>query len=144
MRKIYIYLRNGHAGPVNVSLDLMTNNHPPDSSRPQFPSHNEPRVWVITAGDSPIGTSVTRQILEHGDYALIGLAHSNLDRDECRLDEFEAFMAEVESEGWGQRLKSIPLDIRCGLVPKEKKNQEFYGLRVLWLQDDGRVSGCCC
>lgn len=105
---------------MNVSLDLMTDNHPPDSSRPQFPSHNESRVWVITAGDSPIGISVTRQILAHGDYASIGLVHPNLDRDECRRDEFEAFMTEVENEGWGQRLKSFPLDIRCGLILEEK------------------------
>lgn len=111
-------MRDAHARRVNVGLfDLMTDNHPsPDYSRPQFPAHNEPRVWVITAGDSPTGISVTRQILAHGDYAFIGLAHSNLDRDECRRDGFEAFMAEVEShsdEGWGERLKSVPLDIRC-------------------------------
>jgi NAD(P)-dependent dehydrogenase (short-subunit alcohol dehydrogenase family) len=87
----------------------------PDYSRPQFPAHNEPRVWVITAGDSPIGISVTRQILNHGDYALVGLAHSRLDRDECRREGFEAFLAEIEShrdEGWPQRFKSSPLDIR--------------------------------
>ncbi|GAQ40986.1 short chain dehydrogenase/reductase family protein [Aspergillus tubingensis] len=92
----------------------MADNQPsPDYSRPQFPAHNEPRVWVITAGDSPIGISVTRQILMHGDYALVGLAHSNLDRDECRRDMFDAFLAEIESnEGWGKRFKALPLDIR--------------------------------
>lgn len=95
----------------------MSENHPsPDYSRPQFPAHNEPRVWMITAGDSPIGISVIRQILTHGDCALVGLAHTNPARDECRRDEFDAFLAEVEShreEGWPQRLKSVPLDIRC-------------------------------
>ncbi|CAL00950.1 hypothetical protein CBS115989_4431 [Aspergillus niger] len=92
----------------------MADNQPsPDYSRPQFPAHNEPRVWVITAGDSPIGISVTRQILMHGDYALVGLAHSSLDRDECRRDMFDAFLAEIESnEGWGKRFKALPLDIR--------------------------------
>ncbi|PTU18786.1 hypothetical protein P175DRAFT_0484313 [Aspergillus ochraceoroseus IBT 24754] len=94
----------------------MTENNPsPDYSRPQFPSHNEPRVWVITAGDSPIGISVTRRILAHGDYALVGLAYSSLDRDECRRDGFEAFMAEIEShrdDGWVERFKAVPFDIR--------------------------------
>ncbi|KAL4898607.1 putative short-chain dehydrogenase [Aspergillus ambiguus] len=94
----------------------MSDVHPsPDYSRPQFPAHNEPRVWVITAGDSPIGISVTRQILIHGDYALVGLAHSSLDRDECRREGFEAFRAEIEShrnEGWPERFKCSPLDIR--------------------------------
>ncbi|KAE8148479.1 short chain dehydrogenase/reductase family protein [Aspergillus avenaceus] len=94
----------------------MSDNHPsPENPRPQFPTHHEPRVWVITAGDSPIGISVTRQILMHGDCALVGLAYSRLDRDECRRAEFEAFLAEIEShggEGWGQRFKSVPFDIR--------------------------------
>ncbi|PYI25362.1 short chain dehydrogenase/reductase family protein [Aspergillus indologenus CBS 114.80] len=94
----------------------MTDNHPsPDYSRPQFPAHHEPRVWVITAGDSPIGISVTRQILKHGDCALVGRAYSESDRDECRRDGFDAFLAEIEShsdEGWGQRFMAVPLDIR--------------------------------
>ncbi|GAQ03618.1 dehydrogenase/reductase SDR family member 7C [Aspergillus lentulus] len=94
----------------------MTDNQPsPDYSRPQFPAHSEPRVWILTAGDSPIGISVTRQILKHGDYALVGLAHTSLDRDECRREVFGDFLAEVEShrdEGWVQRFKTVPLDIR--------------------------------
>lgn len=100
---------------MNVDFGVMTEDYPlPDPSRPQFPSHNEPRVWVITAGDSPIGVSLTRQILAHGDYVLAGLAYSNLERDECRRNGFETFMAEVEAKGWTSRLKSIPLDIRYG------------------------------
>ncbi|KAJ9490775.1 hypothetical protein VN97_g2479 [Penicillium thymicola] len=89
-------------------------NNPPFDARAQFPSHNEPRVWLITAGDSPIGLSVARQVLAHGDYAFLGLAHSALDRDERRRDEFEAFRAEVEhhGDGWAQRMKTVPLDTR--------------------------------
>jgi len=85
-------------------------------SRSQFPSHSEPRVWLITAGDSPIGISVARQVLAHGDYALLGLAHSVLERDERRRDGFDAFLAEIEKhpdEGWKERMKAVPLDIRC-------------------------------
>ncbi|CAL5868593.1 uncharacterized protein PFLUO_LOCUS2820 [Penicillium psychrofluorescens] len=93
----------------------MTDTHPSDASRAHFPSHTGPRVWLITAGDSPIGISVARQVLAHGDSVLLGLAHSILDRDERRRDGFEAFLAEVEGhqhEGWGQRMKTVPLDIR--------------------------------
>lgn len=96
----------------------MDNHHPSPDSRSQFPSHNEPRVWLITAGDSPIGISVARQILAHGDYVLLGLAHTVLDRDERRRLGFDAFLAEVEEhrdEGWTQRMKAVPLDIRCAL-----------------------------
>ncbi|KAJ5984944.1 hypothetical protein N7499_008798 [Penicillium canescens] len=88
---------------------------PSFDSRAQFPSHNEPRVWVITAGDSPIGISVARHVLAHGDYAFLGLAHTALERDERRRGEFDAFLAEVEghrAEGWGRRMKTVPLDIR--------------------------------
>ncbi|CAI7566871.1 unnamed protein product [Penicillium pancosmium] len=83
--------------------------------RAQFPSHNGPRVWLITAGDSPIGISVARQALTHGDYVLLGLAHTILDRDERRRNGFDAFLAEVDEhrdEGWKQRMKTVPLDIR--------------------------------
>ncbi|KAJ5734672.1 hypothetical protein N7533_013075 [Penicillium manginii] len=83
--------------------------------RAQFPSHHGPRVWLITAGDSPIGISVARQALSHGDYVLLGLAHTILDRDERRRHGFDAFLAEVEEhrdEGWKQRMKTVPLDIR--------------------------------
>lgn len=115
LRIDYIRLRDGHVGFVKVDFGVMADDYPlPDSSHPQFPSHNEPRVWVITAGDSPIGISLTRQSLAHGDYVLAGLAYSNLERDECRREGFEAFMVEVEAKGWTGRLKSIPLDIRCG------------------------------
>ncbi|KAJ5338795.1 hypothetical protein N7541_010759 [Penicillium brevicompactum] len=84
-------------------------------ARAQFPSHHEPRVWLITAGDSPIGLSVARQVLAHGDYAFLGLAHTALERDERRRMEFDAFLAEVaghHADGWAQRMKTVPLDIR--------------------------------
>ncbi|KAA8643290.1 short chain dehydrogenase/reductase family protein [Aspergillus tanneri] len=87
----------------------------PDYSHPQFPAHNEPRVWVITAGDSPIGISVARQILAHGDCALVGLSYTDPEQDEDRREGFDAFLAEIEShrdDGWGRRFKSALLDIR--------------------------------
>ncbi|KAJ5203903.1 uncharacterized protein N7498_004782 [Penicillium cinerascens] len=90
-------------------------NDPSPDSRSQFPSHTEPRVWLITAGDSPIGISVARQVLAHGDYALLGLAHSVMEHDERRRNGFNAFLAEIEEhrdEGWNQRMKAVPLDIR--------------------------------
>jgi len=92
-----------------IPMDL----HSSHDSRGQFPSHNGPRVWLLTAGDSPIGISVARQVLAHGDYALLGLAHSVLERDERRRNGFDAFLAEVKEQGWKQRMKTVPLDIRC-------------------------------
>lgn len=91
-------------------------------ARAQFPSHHEPRVWLITAGDSPIGLSVARQVLAHGDYAFLGLEHTALERDERRRLEFDAFLAEVaghHADGWTQRMKTVPLDIRCAYTVTE-------------------------
>lgn len=105
---------------------MTDHHHPyPDASLTHFPSHNEPRVWVITAGDSPIGISVARQILAHGDYVLLGLAYSVLDRDQCRREGFDAFLAEVEEhrdEGWNLRMKTVPLNIRCAHLPQTKRD----------------------
>ncbi|KAJ5484923.1 hypothetical protein N7539_004911 [Penicillium diatomitis] len=90
-------------------------NRPAPESRSHFPSHSAPRVWLITAGDSPIGISVARQALAHGDSVLLGLAHTAPDRDARRQDELEAFLAEIEEhrdEGWPERTRAVPLDIR--------------------------------
>ncbi|KAJ5570199.1 uncharacterized protein N7459_009629 [Penicillium hispanicum] len=90
-------------------------NNPSSDPRAHFPSHNEPRVWLITAGDSPIGISVARQVLAHGDYVLLCLVHSILEKDQCRRDGYDAFLAEVEAhrdDGWTDRMKAVPLDIR--------------------------------
>lgn len=114
-------------------------NHPSPDSRSQFPSHSEPRVWLITAGDSPIGISVARQILAHGDYVLLGLAHTILDRDERRRDGFDAFLAEVEEhreEGWAQRMKSVPLDIRCALLFQALSKLKAESLAIMASNED--------
>ena len=86
--------------------------NPSFDARSEFPSNLQPRVWLITAGDSPLGISVARKILAHGDYAFLGLAHTALDRDERRRAEFNAFLAEVKTKGWGKQMKTVPLDIR--------------------------------
>ncbi|GAD91525.1 short-chain dehydrogenase, putative [Paecilomyces variotii No. 5] len=94
----------------------MTDNPPsPTSPRSHFPSHSEPRVWVISSGDSPIGISLARQILAHGDHVVAGLVPQHRERDEIRRQQFQAFLEEVEThddEGWRHRLKGIELDLR--------------------------------
>jgi NAD(P)-dependent dehydrogenase (short-subunit alcohol dehydrogenase family) len=92
-------------------------------ARAEFPSNLQPRVWLITAGDSPLGISVARKVLAHGDYAFLGLAHTALERDERRRGEFDAFLAEVKehrAEGWEERMKTVPLDIRCVYTKLER------------------------
>lgn len=86
-----------------------------NANRSHFPIHNDPRVWLITAGDSPIGISIARQILDHGDSALVGVSDSKLVRENPRRNGFDAFLDEVEAhreEGWPERLRTVDLDIR--------------------------------
>ncbi len=80
---------------------------------PQFPTHNAPRVWLLTSGDSPIGISVARQVLDHGDYVVLGIIQAEFDSDDARSREFKRFLSEVvHRNGWKDRLKIVPLDIR--------------------------------
>lgn len=112
----------------------MTDNPPsPTSPRSQFPSHPEPRVWVISSGDSPIGISLARQVLAHGDYVVAGLVPQQSERDEIRREQFKAFLEEVEThdhEGWRQRLKGIELDLRWELGPKISLIETYCAARL--------------
>ncbi|KAG9771684.1 NAD(P)-binding protein, partial [Aureobasidium melanogenum] len=84
---------------------------------PQFPTHNAPRVWLITAGDSPVGISLSRQILDHGDYVVSGINQSEFESDSPRSQQFKRFLSEVVREnGWKDRMKIIPLDISEAVV----------------------------
>lgn len=80
-----------------------------------FPAHEGPVVWILSSGDSPIGVSVARQLLDHGDYVVAGARAPNPDREDPRTADFEAFLEEVEGSENGQkeRLKAVALDIRC-------------------------------
>ncbi|KIW38306.1 uncharacterized protein PV06_09281 [Exophiala oligosperma] len=80
---------------------------------PQFPTHNAPRVWLLTSGDSPIAISVARQVLDHGDYVVSGIIQADFEDESVRSEEFKNFLSEVvRTNGWKDRLKIVPLDIR--------------------------------
>ena len=82
------------------------------ASGAHFPLHNAPRVWLLTSGDSPIGISLARQSLEHGDYVVAGVLTVELNRDGPRGEEFKAFLAEVTKKGWRERLRVVGLDAK--------------------------------
>ena len=85
----------------------------PEPATSYFPSHTAPRVWAISAGDSPVGISLTRQILAHGDYAVIGFTLAPSPGDEMRRGHFDDFLSEVEDSGWSDRFRTVALDVRC-------------------------------
>lgn len=92
----------------------MTNGAKEAPPNPQFPTHNAPRVWLITSGDSPIGISLARQVLAHGDYVVTGIVPADFERYDGRSEDFKAFLADVgrKSQGGWDRLRVVALDIR--------------------------------
>ncbi|EXJ83701.1 hypothetical protein A1O1_07325 [Capronia coronata CBS 617.96] len=91
----------------------MANGGSAPTPTPQFPTHNAPRVWLITSGDSPVGISVSRQVLDHGDYVVSGIIQSEFESDSPRGQQFKRFLSEVVREnGWKDRMKIVPLDVR--------------------------------
>ncbi|EFE38342.1 hypothetical protein TRV_07000 [Trichophyton verrucosum HKI 0517] len=85
----------------------------------QFPAHENPRVWLFSSGDSPIGISLARQILAHGDYVVCGRCPADSERENPRVTAFENFLEELENaepgqeiSGWKERFDVVNLDIR--------------------------------
>ncbi|KAI1971209.1 hypothetical protein LOZ53_000497 [Ophidiomyces ophidiicola] len=81
-----------------------------------FPPHDSPRVWLLSAGDSPIGISLTRRLLAHGDYVVAGVTPSKPEKQDSRRLNFDHFLGDITGEdsefGWRERLVSVDLDIR--------------------------------
>ena len=95
---------------------------------PAFPTHNAPRVWLITSGDSPIGISLARRLLDHGDYVVTGIIPSEFEKDGCRSEELKAFLAEVGErtpDGWKDRLRIVSLDVRYAFTFWQRNGELF-------------------
>ncbi|RMX96609.1 hypothetical protein D0867_13079 [Hortaea werneckii] len=92
----------------------MSNNHDPKFPRdPKFPTHNAPRVWFLTCATSPMGISLCRQLLDHGDYVTAGVLPVEFEKHEDRSAEFKEFIEEVgERDNWRARLRVVALDIK--------------------------------
>ncbi|KLJ12877.1 hypothetical protein EMPG_09470 [Blastomyces silverae] len=104
----------------------MTDNPTSPGSVPShFPAHDGPRVWVISAGTSPIGISLARQLLAHGDIVVAGVPESNPEREDPRSADFEALLGELSAQGVGcrERMKPVVIDIRmmneCQIIVAE-------------------------
>ncbi|KAL8916979.1 MAG: hypothetical protein Q9208_008234 [Pyrenodesmia sp. 3 TL-2023] len=82
---------------------------------PQFPTHPEPRVWLLSSGASPIGIALSRRLLTHGDSVVFGRAPKELsDANSYRAVDFTTFWEEevLVKEGWKDRARVISLDGR--------------------------------
>lgn len=92
-----------------------------DHDSPTFPAHTTPRIWLITAGDCPVGSSLIRHLLIHGDVVVCGIHPPTVQHPDflALLDEAKA------QESW--RLTVLPLDIRlkhqCQSIVAETKRR---------------------
>ena len=87
------------------------------SRAPQFPDSSDPRTWLLTSAASPLGLTLARALLAHGDNVVLGALPSDLDiySEDHRTREFHTFVREeVEREGWKERCIVTELDGRCG------------------------------
>jgi hypothetical protein len=60
---------------------------------PLFPPSNAPRVWFLTDGLSPVALSLSRVLLDHGDYVIAGVQPDEFATE--RGDNLRSFLAEA-------------------------------------------------
>ncbi|KAL8868789.1 MAG: hypothetical protein Q9174_004753, partial [Haloplaca sp. 1 TL-2023] len=95
----------------------------------KFPAHSEPRVWLISAGESPTGIALSRELLAHGDSVVYGIKSSGGYSDD--LDEFWNEEVLVK-EGWKERSRMVRLDARCERGTRGKGG--LHGTSFLWIR----------
>lgn len=79
---------------------------------PTFPGHDGPRIWLLTSGDSPLGLSLARTLLAHGDKVVLGVCPriTEVERD---YGEIRELVDEAKTAGsWQKQLRIVKLDIR--------------------------------
>ena len=94
------------------------------SPTPRFPTHNAPRVWFLTSGDSPIAIGLARQVLAHGDLVVAGIIPGESERNEERRAEFRELLQDVGQRSgpggeWKDRMRVVMLDVRCASLEVE-------------------------
>ena len=103
---------------TNAPSSVTSNPAPPPADpkpprSPKFPTHNAPRVWFLTSANSPVGISLTRHLLEHGDYVAAGVQPVEFEKHDGRSSDFRDFLEEIGQEAtWRTRLRVLALDVR--------------------------------
>ena len=88
---------------------------PTAETQPQ-PVDHKSRVWLITAGTSPIAISLARRLIDRGDDVVAGIPNSAfLDPQETER-EFNAFYQDIQSRPETKsKLRYFPYHIRSVL-----------------------------
>ena len=98
-----------------------------------FPPSSSPRVWLLTSGPCPVGITVARALLEHGDSIVLGLprpiegidvpgssvglsvsngATGLIEGEEERNNAFKVFWEGARDSGVQNRCRVVSLDAR--------------------------------
>ncbi|KAI4244945.1 MAG: hypothetical protein LQ352_006681 [Teloschistes flavicans] len=81
----------------------------------KFPTHSEPRVWLLTSGASPVSIYLCRQLLAHGDSVVLCVRPSDVTVSiSARAVDFLAFWDEevLVKHGWRSRARMVEMDAR--------------------------------
>ena len=120
------------------------------SRSPKFPTHNAPRVWFLTCANSPIGLSLCRHLVAHGDYVTAGVHPVEFEREEERSRDFKAFLEELSAlsttkePGENQNASGSGLNGKDGdKAEKEKGEKELWKSRLRVVALDASVVGQC-
>jgi hypothetical protein len=76
----------------------------------------------LTDGLSPIAISLSRHLLEHGDYVVVGILPGEF--DSSRGDELRSFMGEIAREGSGATQQDGQMDLDDERDDDEQDGQE--------------------
>lgn len=81
-----------------------------------FPISNSPRVWLLSSADTPVGISLLRRILAHGDFLVAGIDQQAFESDSFKSKGFKEVLTEIahypSRKDWQARLKVVALDLR--------------------------------
>ena len=82
---------------------------------PQFPPKKQPRVWFLTAANSPVAVAAAERLIKNGDKVVAGILSPQYEKHlECQAS-FQSFLNEVRSDQEAsKRLIITHYEIRCG------------------------------
>ncbi|KAK4631083.1 Oxidoreductase BOA17 [Fulvia fulva] len=116
---------------------------------PKWPTHNAPRVWFLTCANSPLGVSLCRHLLQHGDYVTAGVQPVEFERQAERSRDFKDFLGELASVGQAKEGadedagEEVSTDKRKERLDKEEKEKELWRSRLRVVALDVRIMGQC-
>ncbi|CAK1361554.1 Dehydrogenase/reductase SDR family member 7B [Cercospora beticola] len=121
---------------------------------PKFPTHNAPRVWFLTCANSPIGISLCRHLLAHGDYVTAGVQPTEFEREEERSRDFKDFLEELsappaardgqdDDDEPDEQGKTSRREKGKERLEKEQRERELWKSRLRVVALDVKIMGQC-